>query len=66
MKTKAADFDRKFADSEDITAYLDLMAQATPLGEIADQLATRFPSRFSTPQQALSHVGELSLKYARD
>jgi protein arginine N-methyltransferase 1 len=42
---------------------LGLMDGSNRLGEIARQLASRYPSRFPTVQKALSRVGELSLKY---
>ncbi len=67
LKKRAAGFVPRLVETGEIDRMaLDLMAAATPLGEIANQLAARFPSRFPKPQQALTHVGELSLKYARD
>jgi protein arginine N-methyltransferase 1 len=41
---------------------LERMAQARPLGEIAHELAQRYPSRFARWQEALSHVGDLALR----
>jgi protein arginine N-methyltransferase 1 len=43
---------------------LQQMAEALPLGEIAQQLVQQFPQRFSHWQAALSYVGELSQKYS--
>ena len=34
-------------------------------GEIARGLAERFPTRFKSPRDALTRVGELSEKYSR-
>lgn len=45
---------------------LELMAEEVSLGEISSRLAAQFPHRFPTPQKALSHVGDLSLKYDRE
>jgi protein arginine N-methyltransferase 1 len=44
---------------------LGLMDQELELGEIARQLASRFPDRFARWEDALSRVGELSLRYGR-
>ncbi len=44
---------------------LQSVDSATPLGDIADQLRRRFPTRFAGRQEALTRVGELSLKYSR-
>ncbi len=44
---------------------LELMDGRNSLGEIARQLAARFPARFAGEPEALSRVGELSLKYGR-
>ena len=35
------------------------------LGEIAQEVAARFPSRFAQGPEALSRVQELSMKYSR-
>lgn len=45
---------------------LALMGEGQALGEIAYQVATQFPQRFTKPQEALRHVGELSKKYSED
>ena len=45
---------------------LELMAEGVSLGEISSRLAAQFPQRFPTAQKALSHVGDLSLKYDRE
>lgn len=42
---------------------LESMDGKNGLGEIARQVAGRYPSRFPTAQKALARVGELSLKY---
>jgi protein arginine N-methyltransferase 1 len=42
---------------------LELMDGRNGLGEIALQVASRYPSRFPTAQKALSRLSELSLKY---
>lgn len=44
---------------------LDLMAQQVPLGDIARQVAERFPARFESWKEALAHVSDLSERYAR-
>jgi protein arginine N-methyltransferase 1 len=41
---------------------LERMAERRPLGDIARELAGRFPRRFAKWQDALAHVGELSLR----
>lgn len=41
---------------------LDRMAGARPLGDIARELADRFPARFARWQDALNHVGDLALR----
>jgi protein arginine N-methyltransferase 1 len=43
---------------------LGRLGARTPLGEIAKQLAERFPNKFSRWQDALTHVGKLSRKYS--
>ncbi len=43
---------------------LEAMAAGTPLGEIAHQLITQFPTQFQSQQQALTAVGKLSLRYS--
>ncbi|HEX5081933.1 MAG TPA: 50S ribosomal protein L11 methyltransferase [Blastocatellia bacterium] len=43
---------------------LGRLGARTPLGEIAKQLAERFPHKFSRWQDALTHVGKLSRKYS--
>jgi hypothetical protein len=43
---------------------LGQLGARTPLGEIAKQLAERFPHKFSRWQDALAHVGKLSRKYS--
>src|SRR5215470_5091059 len=42
---------------------LGQMSARTPLGEIAKQLAERFPDKFTRWQDALTRVGELVMKY---
>jgi protein arginine N-methyltransferase 1 len=44
---------------------LRMMQEGAALGDIARHLAQRFPGRFATWQNALSHVGELSARYSR-
>ncbi len=41
------------------------MAEGWPLGEISDALAGKYPRRFATQGEALTAVGELSLKFSR-
>jgi len=43
---------------------LDLMNGKRTLGQISEHLREKFPSRFSTPQEALTKVGELSVRYS--
>jgi protein arginine N-methyltransferase 1 len=45
-------------------AIMRAMAKSQPLGEIAIDLAARFPQRFPNTAAALSHVARLSLRYA--
>jgi protein arginine N-methyltransferase 1 len=52
-------------DGEVDKAALVLMAEGKRLESIAQELAARFPRRFSSWQDALSRVGELSVKYSR-
>lgn len=44
---------------------LEMMREGKPLGEIARHLAQQFPARFSRWEDALTRVGELSLRYGR-
>ena len=44
---------------------LKLMEEQKTLGDIARQVASRFPMRFSRWQDALTRVGELSTRYSR-
>jgi protein arginine N-methyltransferase 1 len=44
---------------------LSQLGARTPLGEIAKQLAERFPDKFSRWQDALTHVGKLAVTYSR-
>jgi protein arginine N-methyltransferase 1 len=44
---------------------LQLMRDGLPLAEISRRIATNHPGRFGDWQQALSRVGELSLRYSR-
>ena len=44
---------------------LSLMDGQTPLGEIAHRIMEKFPKHFAKWHDALSHVGNLSLKYGR-
>jgi protein arginine N-methyltransferase 1 len=44
---------------------LSQMSARTPLGEIAKQLAKRFPDKFARWQDALTRVGELAGKYSK-
>ena len=52
-------------DGEVDKAALVLMAEGKRLESIAQGLAERFPLRFSSWQDALTRVGELSVKYSR-
>ena len=44
---------------------LSLMDGQTPLGEIAHRIMEKFPKHFAKWHDALSHVGNVSLKYGR-
>ena len=44
---------------------LELMDGERPVGDIAREVAGRFPGRFERWEDALSRVGELSLRYGR-
>ena len=44
---------------------LERMDGKRSLGEIAQELAQRFPARFRSPREALTRAGELSEKYSR-
>lgn len=44
---------------------LQLMDEQRPLGDIAREVAARFPVRFVRWQDALTRVGDLSLRYGR-
>ena len=44
---------------------LGLMNARKPLGDIAREVAARFPTRYPRWEDALTHVGELSLRYGR-
>ena len=46
-------------------SVLDLMDGKRTLAEISEQLREQFPARFSSVHEALSRVGELSLRYSR-
>jgi protein arginine N-methyltransferase 1 len=52
-------------DGQIVQFALKLMADSTSLGDIAQQVLERFPTRFTTWQEALSRAGELSLKYSQ-
>ena len=52
-------------DGEVDKTALVLMAEGKRLESIAQELAARFPRRFSGWQDALTRVGELSVKYSR-
>jgi protein arginine N-methyltransferase 1 len=44
---------------------LGMMDQGMALGDVARELAARFPGRFRRWEDALAHAGDLSLKYGR-
>ncbi|MCG6886609.1 MAG: hypothetical protein LJE74_05320, partial [Proteobacteria bacterium] len=44
---------------------LDMIKRGILLEDIARQLCQSFPERYSDWQQALAHVGDLSLKYSK-
>lgn len=44
---------------------LERLRDRVPLGQIAAQVAARYPRRFASVPQALTRVGELSLRYTR-
>jgi len=43
---------------------LQLMGEEKPLADIAREVAAQFPARFPRWEDALDHVGELSLRYS--
>jgi predicted RNA methylase len=43
---------------------LELMSRTSSLGEIAEEILSQFPRRFSNAREALSYVGELSQRYS--
>lgn len=44
---------------------MQMMGNAAPLGDIARQLVLQHPKRFASWQDALTRVGDLSVKYSR-
>ena len=50
-------------DGEVHRRVLEAMARGQSLGEIARELVTRFPGRFSRFEAALDHVADLSVRY---
>jgi len=52
-------------DGEVLCFALRLMNGSTPLEGIANQVRERFPSRFTTPREALSYLGGLSEVFSR-
>lgn len=50
-------------DGEVDRHVLEAMARGRSLGEVARELATRFPGRFSRFEAALDHVADLSVRY---
>jgi protein arginine N-methyltransferase 1 len=44
-------------------AIMQAMARSQPLGQIAIEMAARYPKRFSNMTSALGHVAKLSVKY---
>jgi protein arginine N-methyltransferase 1 len=53
-------------DGEIDKRVLEMMSQRFALAQIADHLASQFPSRFADGRAALAHVAALSLKYGRE
>jgi protein arginine N-methyltransferase 1 len=43
----------------------EMMDKSTPLGDIARQISAQFPGHFARWQDALTRVGELSLKWSQ-
>ncbi|HEX9938005.1 MAG TPA: hypothetical protein VGB15_12815, partial [Longimicrobium sp.] len=65
LRRRADGFRPTLGDNGRIDAYvLGRMDGSATLGEIARELAERFPARFPTWEAALAHVGRLSEQYA--
>lgn len=64
-KREASFVPRLNDDGRAAELVLSGMRDQKPLGEIAEELRLAFPERFSTPQAALGHVGELSEQFSQ-
>lgn len=65
LRKQAASWTPSLNDEGRIDAFiLKLMGDGIELGDIARQLANLYPGRFARWQDALTRVGELSLKYS--
>jgi protein arginine N-methyltransferase 1 len=66
LRKCAADFVPKPSEDARIDLFiLDLLCGGAPLGEIARRLAAQFPGRFPGWAEALTRVGELSVRYSQ-
>jgi protein arginine N-methyltransferase 1 len=64
LHKRAASYRPSLNDEGQVARFvLEAMAAGSPLGEIASQMAARFPSRFPRWEAALGYVGELSCQY---
>jgi protein arginine N-methyltransferase 1 len=52
-------------DGHIVSLTLDLMRLSSPLGDVAERLLERFPSRFPDSQRALAYVADLSQRYGQ-
>lgn len=66
LNRQSADHRPRLDDQGKVDALiLRLMGEQLPLGEIAREVAVQFPARFARVQDALTHVGEMSVRYSR-
>jgi len=66
LRRQAASHVPDVGEDGSIDAFaLRLMVESHSLGDIARQVAERFPRRFADASQALTRVGELSRRYSR-
>jgi protein arginine N-methyltransferase 1 len=64
LRKRAATYTPSLNEEGRITRFvLEAMGHGVALGEIAQQVSARFSSRFPTPQDGLSFVADLSVKF---
>ncbi len=64
LRKRAASYTPSLNEEGRITRFvLEAMGHGVALGEIAQQVSARFSSRFPTPQDGLSFVADLSVKF---